>query len=660
MLGVLQKYIPGGELLDDETFHRRHLLLSLLLAAHIPALAVFALVRGFAPVEAALYLVPVLPFLAVGRLVHERRVSAFFIAAGLVCCAGVLVYLSGGMIEAHFHFFVLIGFIALYQDWVPFGWNIIFVVLSHGLGSALAPDAMYDHHAAQNSPWLWALIHGVAVLAACTGVGIYWRSAEDAQRRSTAMASDLAAAEVSAAEAETARRRSESELLVHLARRNQSLLDRQLALISGLGDGEDVFKLDHLATRMRRNAESLLVLAGEEPPRRRGESVRLADVIRAAAAAVEDYGRVELTVHDYIEVHSAAVEDLVHLLAELVENATLYSSPTTRVRVRTLLPPGDDLETIVVVEDNGIGMPEVELARANRVLAGPLELEGSWSTLGFQVVSRLAQRHQLRVWLEQTTGGGVTALVALPGALVGRRHLAVSSAGAIADGDVEVVERDDTGDGVQWRAVDVGTAARLRVPALPQPAVPDSKAPGALAGAAAMDQRLPSGRDDGLGWVEQRSEGAVDDDQVAGSEQFGRPFIASGSGRSGSMVHEASGESAAALDGVDDTVGGGSEGSDGADDVDRIDGEGTGEATDGSDAELAPGLAPLLEELPVELGELEKEKPRPLQQRRTAGDRAAASAMLSQFQASQRAGRIVTGQQQDRREEDPGDRGDDE
>jgi signal transduction histidine kinase len=598
---ALRDFVPQGELLDDETFRRRHLLLSILLALHLPALVAFALVRGFDADVTFLAVLPLAPFLIVGRLVRERRIAAFFVTAGLVYCAVVLVYLSGGSIEAHFHFFVLIGFIALYQDWVPFAWNVVFVVLSHGLANEMAPEAMYNHHAAQTSPWTWALIHGVAVLAACLGVGIYWRDAEIVQRRSIAMAGDLATAEVTAAEAESARRRSESELLVHLARRNQSLLDRQLALISGLDRDGEVFKLDHLATRMRRNAESLLVLAGEEPPRRRGESVLLADIVRAAVTEVEDYGRIEMMVHNYVEVQSSTVEDLVHLLAELVENATMFSSPTTRVQVRTLLPPGDDSETIVVVEDNGIGMAAAELARANKVLAEPPELDGSWSTLGFQVVSRLARRHALRIWMEDTTDGGLTALVALPPALVGRRHLAVSAAGVVADGEVKVVDAQVPGQDVQWRAVDVGTAARLRLP----PAV----RPSAVAGAGRQEQvAMADLGEDSIGAVVRHDwnedQGGEDDQRlpvlgglgIPNTDQASLPFVP-----------------------------------------------------------LELGPAQQQGQVVPERGQRKPRKPR---QQRSAGDRVAASAMLSQFQASQRAGRIMTGQQLDRGEEDPSDAGD--
>src|SRR4029453_18216614 len=145
------------------------------------------------------------------RLSINRRLAAFFVTAGLVYCSSVLVHLSGGVIEAHFHFFILIGLIALYQDWVPFLWDVVFTVVSHGLGSAIGSPLMFNHPAAQRQPWTWALIHGVAVLAACIGVIIFWKNTEDAQARNVALVADLAGA--------AARRRGAvSRLLVNLAR----------------------------------------------------------------------------------------------------------------------------------------------------------------------------------------------------------------------------------------------------------------------------------------------------------------------------------------------------------------------------------------------------------------------------------------------------------
>ncbi|HEY3141199.1 MAG TPA: ATP-binding protein [Acidimicrobiales bacterium] len=425
----MQSYLPHGNTLDEETFQRRHLLLCWVLGLHLPALWLFGIWQGFGAAHSAIEIAVPTACLVFARLAINRRLAAFFVTAGLVFCSSVLVHLSNGSIEAHFHFFVLIGLIALYQDWVPFLWNVVFTVLSHGLGSSIAPDSMYNHYAAQHHPWTWAVIHGVAVLAACIGVIVFWKNTELEQQRATALSAELAQAELTAAQTEAAQRQSVSALFVNLARRNQGLLDRQLALISELEQRErtpdvltDLFRLDHLATRIRRNAESLLVLSGDDPPRLWGKPVPLGDVARAAAAEIEDYTRVEILVNDHIEVVGRAVADLAHLLAELIENATTFSPPASHVRVRSHLVPGEWARVVLSVEDTGIGMSEEDLRRSNVVLAEPPEVDLRRSSMGFHVVSRLAKRYGIQVALAHTPGGGVTALVTLPNQLVSERR----------------------------------------------------------------------------------------------------------------------------------------------------------------------------------------------------------------------------------------------
>jgi Histidine kinase-, DNA gyrase B-, and HSP90-like ATPase len=427
---TVMDYLPRGNTLDDETFRRRHLLLCWILALHVPALFAFGLWQGYAVSHMVLEVATPTACIVFARLARNRRLAGFFVTFGLVFCSYLLVHLSNGSIEAHFHFFILIGLIVLYQDWVPLLWNTLFTVVSHGVGGVIDPSNVYNHYAAQNKPWLWAGIHGVSVLAACIGVTIFWKNTEIEQHRSSRLASELAESELAAVQAQAAQRQSISDLFVNLARRNQSLLDRQLALISELEQQEntpealsDLFQLDHLATRIRRNAESLLVLSGDDPPRLWGRAVPLAEVVRAAAAEVEDYPRVEVLVSDYLEVTGRVVADLSHLLAELIENATMFSPPTSTVRVRTHLVPGEERTFLLSIEDIGIGLSDEHMQAANELLADPPEVDPRRSTLGFHVVGRLALRLGLRVSLAHTPGGGVTALVTLPPDVVGERRL---------------------------------------------------------------------------------------------------------------------------------------------------------------------------------------------------------------------------------------------
>jgi signal transduction histidine kinase len=228
-------------------------------------------------------------------------------------------------------------------------------------------------------------------------------------------------AAVRLASEQAALRRSISDMFLNLARRSQALIDRQLELIDELEEEADsktlssLFQLDHLATRMRRNAENLIVLSGTEPARRWSRPIPLVEVVRAAAQEVEEYRRVRLLDVGGLDLAGHAAADVVHLLAELIENATAFSPPGTPVRV-TGQPTAAGY--VVEVEDRGLGMSESELAQANRRLADPPAIDAALSQrLGLFVVGKLAQRHGIKAQLRHSWCGGVTALVLLPSAL---------------------------------------------------------------------------------------------------------------------------------------------------------------------------------------------------------------------------------------------------
>jgi HAMP domain-containing protein len=233
---------------------------------------------------------------------------------------------------------------------------------------------------------------------------------------------------------QAALRKSIGDMFLNLARRSQSLIDRQLELIDDLERTEadpdaleNLFKLDHLATRMRRNAEDLIVLSGAEPARRWTQPVPLVDVVRAALAEIEDYNRVELLPIDDVGVAGQAVADVVHLLAELIENATSFSPPGTKVQVA-----GQQVSNgyVLEIEDRGLGMSDEELVEANERLANPPVVDFALSRmLGLYVVARLAQRYRVKVQLRHSWYGGITALVLLPPNVVVRTVLESLEAG---------------------------------------------------------------------------------------------------------------------------------------------------------------------------------------------------------------------------------------
>ncbi|MBW8797405.1 MAG: sensor histidine kinase [Streptomyces sp.] len=214
-----------------------------------------------------------------------------------------------------------------------------------------------------------------------------------------------------------------SGVFVNLARRSQILVHRQLSLLDSMerrsddpSELSDLFRLDHLTTRMRRHAESLIILSGAAPGRAWRMPVSLTNVVRAAVSEVEDYARVEVRQLPEAAVVGAAVADLTHLLAEVVENAAQFSPPHTRVRV-TGEPVGNGYA--LEVEDRGLGMGQETLAEANRRIeqSEALDLFDS-DRLGLFVVSRLAARHGIKVHLRTSPYGGTTAVVLLPKALL--------------------------------------------------------------------------------------------------------------------------------------------------------------------------------------------------------------------------------------------------
>jgi signal transduction histidine kinase len=224
-------------------------------------------------------------------------------------------------------------------------------------------------------------------------------------------------------------RASLNAMFVSLSRRSQTLIERLSRMIDTLELNEDdpdrlssLFSMDHMITRMRRNSENLLVLAGHEGSRKRSDPVLLGDVARAATSEIEQYGRVVLNIQPGIEVTGQASTDIIHLLAELIENATLYSPRTTDVFVTA-----QELSTggvLLEVADSGVGISESRLEQLNWRLENPPVVDVSVSRhMGLFAVSRLAARHGVAVRLRPSNPRGLVAMVWLPHTVAARSSI---------------------------------------------------------------------------------------------------------------------------------------------------------------------------------------------------------------------------------------------
>ncbi|MFE7561593.1 nitrate- and nitrite sensing domain-containing protein [Kitasatospora sp. NPDC057500] len=300
---------------------------------------------------------------------------------------------------------------------------VLSVLISYRIGRGLVRDLIGLRNAANELAGtrlpsvMLRLRKGEAVDVAAEAPELEFGPAEIGQVGQAINAVQRAAVEAAVEQAEL--RRGVSAVFVNLARRSQVLLHRQLTLLDTMerrtedpAELEDLFKVDHLTTRMRRHAEGLIILAGGSPGRAWRKPVRMVDVVRAAVGEVEDYARVIVRPFPGTGLLGSAVADVTHLVAELVENAAVYSPPATQVTVQgEVVAHGFALE----IDDRGLGLSEQALAGINERLAVEQEFDlADTDRLGLFVVSRLARRHGIRVHLRPSPYGGTTAVVLIP------------------------------------------------------------------------------------------------------------------------------------------------------------------------------------------------------------------------------------------------------
>jgi signal transduction histidine kinase len=308
---------------------------------------------------------------------------------------------------------------------------------------------------------------------------------------------------VEAAVGQAKLRKGVSQVFRNLAWRSQSLLHRQLALLDAMERREtepealdELFQLDHLTTRMRRHAEGLIILSGHAPGRGWREPVPMTDVLGGAVAEVEDYRRVSVICESRDAVIGSAVADVIHLLAELIENAATCSPASTEVTVRAERVANG---FVVEVEDRGIGIGPAELASLNERLQNPPEFDlADSSQLGLFVAARLAAKHQIMITLRRSPYGGTTAIVLLPSTI-----MAISDRPAVEALDVFLAELPANGTRMQGaeatsEQLAVLTLGRhaLDVPSAGSPSIPNTSVASDLA---PVENDHPA---DGTGWRE--------------------------------------------------------------------------------------------------------------------------------------------------------------
>jgi len=429
-LARLRTALPQGIPMTAESFRLRHRVLRLVLATHLPALMALGVLGGHGALRVLIELAPAAVMLIAASTFGKPRVRALLVTAGLLWCSFLVLTLSGGSAEAHAHPLAVLIFVSLYQDWLPIGACVLGVVALYVAPTVLEPSLLYATGPARRRAGLYSAAHLGAFALLGGGQLLFWRSTEREQRRATELATDLGRQELSAEREALMRRQESYALMTNLARRSQSLVGRQLSTLDELERDErdpdvlgGLFALDHLATRMRRNAENLLVLAGAPAARTHQKPVGLDELLRGAVAEVEQYARVDLHLDAAGSLLGGVVSDVAHLLAELLDNALACSPPASRVQLG-VAPDGDGL--LVRVEDQGIGIAPARLILHNATLDTELRSPGGdadapvGATLGFPVVRRLADRHGIKVRLRTPESGrGLIAEVRLPTRLIG-------------------------------------------------------------------------------------------------------------------------------------------------------------------------------------------------------------------------------------------------
>lgn len=364
--------LPRGHSLDDAAWVPRHRLLLGLLAAHIPGLLLVAAARGTVASFSLVAMLPLVGGLAIGLVASSRVIRAEAVTLGLVYSTSVLVYLTGGSTAAYFHAFVVLGFVALYQDWRPYLVAVAYVVLGHGLVGLAAPEVFYDHPAATARPLLWGAIHGGFVLAASAAHVIFWKQTERQQRAAQAYFAQLYEGERAVVRQLRQAQTVKDELLGVVGHEFRT----PLTTIQGFARTLDARfeRMDHEAVQactgaIEREAKRLTrlvanLLSASEEIKVDERVCRLIDVVQEVVAEVTETMPVAgRHVRTHVEpAHAVRMSpDHAHqLLFNLVDNAVKFAAPDSDVRVSSRI---DGAMIVIEVANTGTPIGEEERGR---------------------------------------------------------------------------------------------------------------------------------------------------------------------------------------------------------------------------------------------------------------------------------------------------------
>jgi signal transduction histidine kinase len=427
-MGWARRVLPRGRTLPPAELHKRHRMLLALLWLHVALVPLWGVDQGFTLARTLIEGGAIAVCAAAATIAGVRRGGPLLVALGLLTASAVIVHLSGGVIEAHFHFFVVIVLLTLYEDWTVFLLAATFVVLHHGVGGALDPHAVFNHPQAEAHPWRWALIHAAFIAAAGLGAIAAWRLNEDLRDGQIELlaAKDAALARAAAAERELERHARELE------RSNRELdefaaiashdLSAPLMTVAGFltlleersGDGLDPDAAQLVAHALRGTQAmqrligdlleySRLGRAGVAP-----EDVELAVLARETLvtlrAAIDKAGA-EIVI-DPLPVVRADPRALGRVLQNLVSNAIKFSGdarPVVHITARSAGPAWE-----IAVIDNGIGVDPEKREAIFEVFHRPCgdgdDVAGTG--LGLAICERIVERHGGRIWVEPAAGGG--------------------------------------------------------------------------------------------------------------------------------------------------------------------------------------------------------------------------------------------------------------